>query len=267
MRTHVGYQRGLSLVELMVAIVIGLLLTAIVSQLFLGSKQTYRTQDSSARLQENARYALGLLTREIRMARYHVSDPNTQFATLLPVEGQNDTGFGASDEITVRYFGRDNSAGAAADGTVFDCLGTAAKRTTDLVVDRFYIAQDAANNNEPTLYCDNGAGGQPLVAGIESMHILFGEDTDADGTPNRFRPAQIVNMNNVLSVRLSLLLRTNTQSVATELDTKTYNHFGDAYAPGAVAPADDPGSVYDPADDRANRRLFSTVIGLRNKLD
>ena len=260
-------QRGLSLVELMVSIVLGLLIVAVVAQLFLGSKQTYRTQDGAARLQESARYALGLLTREFRLARYHPIDPNAAFATLAHVAAQNDTGFSASDEITVRYFGRDNSAGTAADGSIFDCLGGAAKRTTDLVVDRFYIAQDAANNNEPSLYCDNGAGGQPLIAGVESMQMLFGEDTDFDGAPNRFRPADIVNMNNVVTVRVSLLMRTTTQSIATQADTRLYNHFGESYAPGDAAPADDAGSVFDPVDDLLIRRLFSTAIGLRNKLD
>jgi type IV pilus assembly protein PilW len=271
MKTPMTNQRGLSLVELMVAITLGLLIVAVIGQLFLGSKQTYRTQDGAARLQESARYALGLLTREFRLARYHPTDPNAAFAALAHIGGQNDIGFSASDEMTVRYYGRDNSAGTAADGSIFDCLGASAKRTTDLVVDRFYIAQDAANNNEPSLFCDNTDdavnNGQPLIAGVESMQMLFGEDTDSDGAPNRFRPANIVNMNNVVTVRVSMLLRTTTQNVATQADSKLYNHFGESYAPGDAAPSDDAGSVFDPVNDLLIRRLFTTAIALRNKLD
>jgi len=54
-------ERGFSLVELMVAIVIGLILVAGVIELFINNRQMYRVQDNYARLQENGRYALSIL--------------------------------------------------------------------------------------------------------------------------------------------------------------------------------------------------------------
>ena len=70
-RNHAGkwpMQRGVSLVELMVAMVIGLVLTAGVIQLFIGNKKTYRFEDAMARVQESARFALDAMASEIRMA-------------------------------------------------------------------------------------------------------------------------------------------------------------------------------------------------------
>ncbi len=61
---------GLSLVELMVALTIGLIILTAVSSLFVSSKQTYTTQDSLARLQENARFAMQFLIKDIRLAGY-----------------------------------------------------------------------------------------------------------------------------------------------------------------------------------------------------
>ncbi|MBZ0071800.1 MAG: PilW family protein [Gammaproteobacteria bacterium] len=61
-------QRGVSLVEIMVALVIGLVLTTGIIQLFLGSKQTYRFQDALSRVQENARFAIDALHFDVRMA-------------------------------------------------------------------------------------------------------------------------------------------------------------------------------------------------------
>jgi type IV pilus assembly protein PilW len=61
---------GFSLVELMVSITIGLIILAAVSTLFVSSKKTYSTQDRLARLQENARFAMLYLSRDIRMAGY-----------------------------------------------------------------------------------------------------------------------------------------------------------------------------------------------------
>jgi len=63
-------QRGLTLVELMVAIVIGLILTAGVIQIFLGSNQSYRFQESMSRIQENGRYAVEALARDLRSVAY-----------------------------------------------------------------------------------------------------------------------------------------------------------------------------------------------------
>jgi len=63
-------QSGYSMVELMVAIAVGLFLTAGIVQIFVANKQTYRAADASARIQENARFALEILARDIRMAGY-----------------------------------------------------------------------------------------------------------------------------------------------------------------------------------------------------
>jgi type IV pilus assembly protein PilW len=62
--------RGLSLVELMIALLVGLLLSAAVLQIFISSKNTYRMQDSMARLQENGRFAVSYMANDIRMAGY-----------------------------------------------------------------------------------------------------------------------------------------------------------------------------------------------------
>lgn len=61
-------QNGLSLIELMIAIGLSMILSLGVIQIFSSSKQTSRVQDSLARLQENARFALDLLAHDIRMA-------------------------------------------------------------------------------------------------------------------------------------------------------------------------------------------------------
>lgn len=63
-------QKGLSLIELMVAMLIGLILIAGVGSIFVDSKKTYVFQQALARIQENGRMALEFLGRDIRMAGY-----------------------------------------------------------------------------------------------------------------------------------------------------------------------------------------------------
>ena len=63
-------QRGVSLIELMVSITIGLILMAGVLSIFLSSKVTYFANEKTARLQENGRVALDLVTHDVRSAGY-----------------------------------------------------------------------------------------------------------------------------------------------------------------------------------------------------
>lgn len=59
-------QSGFSLVELMIAMVLGLLVVGAIIQLFMGSRATQMSNDALARVQENARFSLELLKGEFR---------------------------------------------------------------------------------------------------------------------------------------------------------------------------------------------------------
>ena len=63
-------QRGLSLVELMIALVLGLVLSTGVITVFISAKQDYQVQDAISQVQENGRFSLEFLARDIRMAGY-----------------------------------------------------------------------------------------------------------------------------------------------------------------------------------------------------
>ena len=64
------HQKGFSLTELMVAMTIGLLILAAVATLFVNSGKTYHNQDRLARVQENGRFAMYYLLRDLRMTSY-----------------------------------------------------------------------------------------------------------------------------------------------------------------------------------------------------
>lgn len=63
-------QAGLSLVELIISISVGLVLTIIVLQIFAASRNTYRSTENQSRLQENGRYIIEKMSRDIRIAGY-----------------------------------------------------------------------------------------------------------------------------------------------------------------------------------------------------
>ncbi|SEO72927.1 PilW family protein [Aquisalimonas asiatica] len=90
--------KGVSLIELMVAMLIGLILMAGVVQIYLGTTATNRAQEGLSRVQENARFAMEVLTRNIRMGGHSlctgqqtVSELDVRLrasnAGMLPVNG------------------------------------------------------------------------------------------------------------------------------------------------------------------------------------
>lgn len=249
-------QQGLTFVELMVAMTIGLFVMLVVSQIFLSNKQSYRTQDDLSRLQESARYAQSLISRTARFAGYR-SDPASRAADVYPaatpvITGTNNAGLNTSDTLTLRFQGSGNGTGTA-DGTVIDCLGNVIDSNVT-AINIFYIA--AGTGGEPALFCDNTndstVNGTELVTGIETMQILYGEDSSGDSAADHFVAAGTagLNMDRVVSVQVGLLFRTP-NLVNTLVDAKTYA------LPGMA--------TFNPADDRRMRRTFTTTVNLRNR--
>lgn len=67
MKKH-SLQKGLTLVELMIAVAIGSILLLGLIQVFVASRNTYQMSEAMGRVQENGRFALDYLQRDIRMA-------------------------------------------------------------------------------------------------------------------------------------------------------------------------------------------------------
>ena len=63
-------ENGLTLIELLVALVLSGILTAALYRAFISQQKTYTVQDQVADMQQNVRIALAQMAREIRMAGY-----------------------------------------------------------------------------------------------------------------------------------------------------------------------------------------------------
>jgi type IV pilus assembly protein PilW len=63
-------QRGLTLLELLIAMTLGVFLLTGVVQTFTSARQTYRMEDGLSRLIENGRYAIEFIDRDVRMAGF-----------------------------------------------------------------------------------------------------------------------------------------------------------------------------------------------------
>ena len=216
---------GFTLVELLIAVTIGLLLTVLISQVFVSSKRAYSTTDDLSRMQENMRYANDVLGRTIRMASYMSSPSHVPISydgmigqfegvntALDGLEGSTAT---ASDSLTVNYQG-------TADGGTVDCLGNAI--AAGAMGTSIFSIQTV--NNVPSLVCQNSVGGAAsvLIADVENMQILYGEEAGSVWNADRYvRRALVNNVNRVISVRIAMLFRTPTLNMRTTPDTNSYS--------------------------------------------
>ncbi|MBC7710012.1 MAG: prepilin-type N-terminal cleavage/methylation domain-containing protein [Rhizobacter sp.] len=69
-RTPFKRQRGLSLIELMVAMALGLAIVAAVGYVYVSGIGGYKVQDAQSRMQESARFVIETVSRDVRMAGY-----------------------------------------------------------------------------------------------------------------------------------------------------------------------------------------------------
>ena len=70
LRNYRNGESGMSLIEIMIALVLSMLLLAGTASIFISNKRIYREQEHMGRLQENARFVMQKLFDEIRMAGY-----------------------------------------------------------------------------------------------------------------------------------------------------------------------------------------------------
>jgi type IV pilus assembly protein PilW len=126
-----------------------------------------------------------------------------------------------------------------------------------LVTLRYFIA---TSTNGFSLFRDenpiddplNTTNAEELVEGVENMQIRYGEDTNDDGVIDQYLNSDnVTDMQNVVAIRITLLLNTITERHDREPDTETY----------ALDPES---SVYDPPDDYFRRAVFTTTVTLRN---
>lgn len=216
-------QHGLTLVELMISITLGLLVILAATSLVVSTKSLFVTQTDGNDTQDTARFGLDNISRSLRQVGYvnydfmatavRVTpatapadlsglDADSVTATSLDISTPLGTSVNFSDVLAVRFFG--SGAVGSGDGTMSNCAGfSAPEPTSNPDVERgwsiYYVANDA--NNEPELLCkyfDPVSGkwnAESIVKGVESFQVLYGLDAKAtpDGVVNQFLTATAIN--------------------------------------------------------------------------
>lgn len=104
-------QRGLSLIELMIALVLGLVVVAAAGGMFLANRRIYASTETINRVQENIRVAFELMSRDIREAGAIPCGGSAQRINML-----NNSGNGWWAQFDAGLVGYENTTPAGAAG-------------------------------------------------------------------------------------------------------------------------------------------------------
>ncbi len=84
--------KGFSIIELMIAMMLGLFLSAALIGVFFSGKRSYTEHEESAHMQENARFALRYISRELTMSSFMAGMLSADTDTIAPTAVATDCG-------------------------------------------------------------------------------------------------------------------------------------------------------------------------------
>ena len=210
-------QRGLTLIELMVSVVISFLVLIALLQMLLSSMRADSSSSNVARMQESGRNALDLMGRAVRQAgaRGNVDLPfvgvNVNGVAGAPVYGVDNSS--TPDTIRLQF---------EAQAGDLDCASNAAV-TGDII--NFSFAVDTTVT-PPTLTCTDSAGNSTVVAtNIENMQIIYGIDSSKDGIIDSYKSnPTAAEFRQAAAVRVFLVVRgPSVDGTANKTQTYTLN--------------------------------------------
>ncbi|WP_062378773.1 PilW family protein [Pseudomonas abietaniphila] len=228
--------RGFGLVEIMLALALGLVMSHALMQIFISSKNTYLSQSSAAGLQEDARFVLSKVVQEVRLAGMAgclatVRDASAggQFSTVArtPVEWD-----AQQQSLTLM------TAGVGQGGSWHnweihtDCLSSATAwtrgRAPRLAEGEMMLPIHKQVYRFNPGRSELALNGQPLISNVRAFSVLFGV-AEGVGKPGIARYTDQPDPTLIRSVRLTLTL-------------------------------------FDPAD-RTQEQTFNVVAAIRNRLE
>ncbi len=227
------HQSGLSMIELMVALVISSFLILGVTQIYIDNKRSYAFQQNQAENLEGARFTLLVLQQELAKAGYR-RRPDQLSDQAFPASNVSDCNFSAgeaairtaADSICIRY--------QIADEKTRDCIGNLPTNTADLsnpytsateiTVERIYL-----NSGELTCKVTHtdAAGGAlasaasaSLVNGVADLRYELGVGSASD-------PRAVVSYTKadttlpILTIRYTVLMRSSNSNLRDGVDADT----------------------------------------------
>lgn len=211
------HNRGFGLIEMLIALALGLIVVLGVVQIFIAAKNTYVSQNSAAAMQEDARFVLSKMIQELRMVGMFgclgtITDASTagdfSAAQILPISWDN-----ANQKLTLVTADVGGNGGTPTWTVVSDCRNSATAYTGLRAAASGQIAFPirrlvySFSNNQILMGTGSGTPTQQvLVNNVNAFNVTFGlaaSATDVAASSYSSNPSDPAR---IRSVRLSMTL-------------------------------------------------------------
>jgi type IV pilus assembly protein PilW len=180
MNKHSHRTRGHTLLELMIAMALGLLIVVAALSLYRSQRMAFERAADAARIQDSGVAALDLLGQQLQMAGFATNADRVDAALIGCAQGRvigADTASSCetlashSDGVQIRYAADTIATWPTSANAPTDCLGQA---VADAFITNRYYAKTSPSTGEPELYCEgSGKQAQPMVEGIERIRVSY----------------------------------------------------------------------------------------------
>lgn len=262
-------QRGLSLIELMIAMVIGLILMLGVAQLFIDNKKSYTFQQNQSENQESTRYSLLFLQQTLIKAGYR-RRPDQTLEYAFPAAVVSGCTFAAGETIVrdgnssvcIRYQPRDHQERDCLGNIIDNTLTNPYTKTSNIAAER--ISFNAANKE---ITCTRGSTTASIVNGVADLRFEYGVGSAVE--PRKVSSFIKTNPSSstqqpILAVRFTTLFKSTgtklRENVNNDVDTVLANWSSLSGAGSSEI------SAMKTADDRHIYQAAQNTVMLRNRM-
>lgn len=209
-------QYGISIIEMMVALVISSILTIGITQVYIKNRENVLFQQSQGQNIESARFSILLLEQALTKAGYRRT-PDQTMQTAFPKEETDGCGVMEAGQVAKRL---SDTAFCVRYQPAFPDARDCAGDNIDNIPDKAYVAAVPVTEKfelaEGELTCNELA----IATGISDLKFVYGVNTNEEKRISRYAPAPDAD-DNIRALKISILTA-SVNSITQDSESKAY---------------------------------------------
>ncbi|QZA77533.1 PilW family protein [Deefgea tanakiae] len=253
-------ENGFTIIELMIGLALAMVLTLAIANIYIQTRQTFRTQSAITNQADEGKFALSTIQRMIFQAGYI---NKTNMKTLPTTAFTANFGMNAGEiikgndqQINIRFMGD-------TDANIISCASDSSGNADypslkDSNIHGYRIHLDGTQLKCSKLSSAGAISDSQVIAdNIVEFKVTYGIDSDTDKISDNYADSGITDWNKVYSIRTCIVTKSKENNIATKTNNRKYLN--------CTFPDHSKTSIN--SNEGSNYRTFSTTVYLRNKMN